>query len=106
MNNSHKTKREAIWFLVREKFPFIFLSIFAGIITIFAQKEGDALMPLYEMTLNERVSNSIYSYTLYLWKTFIPINFAIFYPHPGNTLSIFHLFCSAVLLLAISYGVF
>jgi hypothetical protein len=104
-SDSDKSTIEAVLFLGREKLPFIFFSILIGVITIFAQKEGDALKPVYEIAFSERISNSIYSYTLYLWKTFAPINFAIFYPHPGSTLTLFQLFCSSALLIAVTYGV-
>jgi len=38
--------------------------------------------------MNERILNAGYSYILYIYKMFWPIDLAVFYPHPGKTLDL------------------
>ncbi len=64
-----------------EKIPFFLLSLGFGIITILAQ-EG-AIQELGPVLKGyERALIVIYSYILYLWKFFLPINLSAAYPYP------------------------
>lgn len=64
-----------------EKIPFFLLSLAFGIITILAQ-EG-AIQELEPVLKGyERALIVIYSYILYLWKFFLPINLSAAYPYP------------------------
>ncbi|HQD33869.1 MAG TPA: tetratricopeptide repeat protein [Bacteroidales bacterium] len=64
-----------------EKIPFFLLSLAFGIITILAQ-EG-AIQELGPVLKGyERALIVIYSYMLYLWKFFLPINLSAAYPYP------------------------
>lgn len=64
-----------------EKLPFFLLSLAFGIITILAQ-EG-AIQELGPVLKGyERALIVIYSYILYFWKFFLPINLSAAYPYP------------------------
>ena len=64
-----------------EKLPFFLLSLAFGIITILAQEEAiQELGPVLKGY--ERALIVIYSYILYLWKFFLPINLSAAYPYP------------------------
>lgn len=64
-----------------EKLPFFLLSLAFGIITILAQEEAiQELGPVLKGY--ERALIVIYSYMLYLWKFFLPINLSAAYPYP------------------------
>jgi tetratricopeptide (TPR) repeat protein len=71
-----------------EKAPFFVFSAASGLITVFAHRQWEALMPTNALSLWTRLSNASFSYALYILKTLLPYKLAIFYPHPGNTLPI------------------
>ncbi|HEV8069096.1 MAG TPA: tetratricopeptide repeat protein [Planctomycetaceae bacterium] len=86
--------------LVVEKLPFLGLSVAFSAIASVAQSRGGAVvltMPFYL-----RVMNAIAVYVIYLAKTFIPINLAVYYPHPGYKLNWIDVVLSAILLLAVT----
>ena len=88
--------RFTIWPLIREKAPFVVLSLASCVITLQAQKaakyiaSADQLLPWYW-----RVANSLVFYTDYLGKIFWPVNLAIFYPYTPRHL--WDYICSALL---------
>ena len=88
--------RITIWPLIREKAPFVVLSLASCVITLQAQKaakyiaSADQLLPWYW-----RVANSLVFYTDYLGKIFWPVNLAIFYPYTPRHL--WDYICSALL---------
>lgn len=67
---------------VFEKIPFVLLSIGICVITIEAHKALSALA--IAMPLSWRIENAIVSIATYLQKTIVPVNFSVFYPHPGK----------------------
>jgi Flp pilus assembly protein TadD len=68
--------------LMAEKFPFFILAAASSVITFFAQRQGNAVMPLGGLSLRMRLENAPISYLRYLEKTFWPANLALFYPFP------------------------
>lgn len=74
-------------FCVYEKLPLLVLSVASSAITVVAQKSAGATTMMFELTLLSRISNSFASYASYIGKTLCPVNLAVLYPHPGNTLS-------------------
>lgn len=88
--------------LLREKIPLFILSAVSCGITFFAQKTGGAVSPLRVFSFSARFTNAVVSYTLYIAKLFPPFNLAIFYPHPQNSLPLWQVILSAIILLAIS----
>src|SRR5438477_10750100 len=52
-----------------------------------------------------RVQNAFASYMIYIWQTLWPTHLAVFYPHPNNTLAIWHVVLAIGFVLAISLAV-
>jgi hypothetical protein len=73
----------SIWRLISEKLPLIALTIPVGIVAVIAQQQAGALLPFESFSLGLRVANALISYVWYIWKTLIPSNLSVFYPHPG-----------------------
>ncbi len=76
-----------VFSLIIEKWPFFFLSLCIGLITVFGQKKVGALAPIKDLSFFERGINSLYNVFFYLEKTFFPLNLAPFYPY-SNSLTI------------------
>jgi tetratricopeptide (TPR) repeat protein len=74
--------------LVLEKMPFLLLTVAASIITYTAQNWRAGVATWEALPINERIWNAGYSYILYIYKMFWPIDLAVFYPHPGKTLAL------------------
>ncbi|MFC1798185.1 tetratricopeptide repeat protein [Thermodesulfobacteriota bacterium] len=80
----HKEEVKNALFLVREKIPFFFLTAASCVVTYTAQQTGGAVMSFEVNPFYARVANALVSYAKYLWKTFWPMQLAMFYPHPGT----------------------
>ncbi len=90
--------------LVREKWPFFVLSIVSCVVTIIAQKSGEAVRTLEQVSPGLRVENAAVAYALYLWKTIWPADLAVYYPLPDQIPPLAVL-ASLAVLLAISMAV-
>ena len=66
--------------LLREKLPFFFAALAAGVVTLFTQRE--AMFPLAALPLAQRAANALLAYAAYLGDTFWPRGLAVFYPLP------------------------
>jgi hypothetical protein len=66
--------------LLLEKLPLLALSVASAIVTVVVQTNSETL-PII-LPYPDRIANAIFSYTVYIWKTFFPTRFAVFYPHP------------------------
>ncbi|MBT5551768.1 MAG: tetratricopeptide repeat protein [Nitrospina sp.] len=73
--------------LVREKISLFLLVAASSTATFIVQKSGGALQAMEVNTLPTRLTNAMVSYLVYLEKAAWPIELAVFYPHPGNTLA-------------------
>jgi protein O-mannosyl-transferase len=69
--------KRTIFYLIREKIPFIVLSAVSSIITLHAQK----VLETNQISLNIRIANAFSSYLNYIGKMIWPGHLAIFYPH-------------------------
>ncbi|MCE5211424.1 MAG: tetratricopeptide repeat protein [Deltaproteobacteria bacterium] len=67
--------------LVREKIPFLCLTIAVSIIALWSQNKFGAMAKMENIAFTEKFSNAIISYIVYLEKTFWPFNLAVFYPY-------------------------
>jgi hypothetical protein len=85
--------------LLLEKLPLLALSAASCAVTLWAQKAGGSVD--FSVPLGTRVANAVYSYLIYLWKTFWPSGFAILYPLP-NRISFWKPTIAALLLCAVS----
>jgi tetratricopeptide (TPR) repeat protein len=70
--------------IVTEKIPFLLLALVVSVVTFATQTEGRGLEAITGLPLSNRLANAVISYWRYLDKTFLPINLAVFYPHPGS----------------------
>ncbi len=90
-------------FLVLEKVPLFLLAAASGVITLLAQRSGNAVRTLGgEYSARARFGNVVISYVRYLGKAFWPVRLAAFYPHPGNALPRWEILASAALLLIVT----
>ncbi len=69
--------------LLLEKLPLMLIAIVVAMLAIMDQQQhgavgDDALYPLAV-----RVGNAATSYCTYLGQMFVPVNMAVYYPHPG-----------------------
>jgi tetratricopeptide (TPR) repeat protein len=66
--------------LLREKVPFLLLSLLSSIITFQAQQIGGAVATIEVLPLVYRLENALVSYASYLEKALWPSALAVFYP--------------------------
>jgi tetratricopeptide (TPR) repeat protein len=94
-------RRPGIW-LVAEKIPFFLLSFASAVVTYRVQEAGGALKTQIPLAL--RAENALTAYAGYLAKAMIPYPLSFFYPHPMNSLSPFHVWGAAMLLLCVTWA--
>jgi tetratricopeptide (TPR) repeat protein len=70
------------WHLVREKIPFLILSLGSCVVTVVAQMHGGAVLSLERLSFGERAENAVVSCIRYLGKMVWPVNLAMPYPPP------------------------
>ncbi len=98
---SEKFSRASFSWLVTEKLPLFALSAASAVITMIAQRAGASIQGSFSFGV--RLENAVYAYAMYVWKTFWPAGFAIYYPHPGNSLGPGRVGLAAVFLGAVSF---
>lgn len=86
--------------IVAEKIPFVVFSLASSVITYIVQKQK-AVVSFDESPLVSNLSNAAVSYVLYIYKTFVPIKLAVFYPFQSN-ISIFKIVAATMALLVVS----
>jgi Tfp pilus assembly protein PilF len=86
--------------LVLEKLPFFALTAIFSVVVAVAQSHGGAVLRALPLSL--RLMNAVVVYAIYLGKTLIPINLAVYYPHPGFKLGWTEVVGSGLVLLAIT----
>jgi len=67
-----------------EKLPFFALSLLSSVITVLAQKAGNALTPFESLPLLTRVIVGAKSLVSYLWMTAVPVDLRPVYLYPVN----------------------
>lgn len=95
--------QQSVTRLILEKLPLLALSAIGSAITLWVQKMDGAVRSVQTFPLSQRLGNALFSYFLYIWKTFWPFGLSIFYPHPGPTLSVGAMSLSAAVLGGISF---
>jgi len=88
-------------FSLREKIPFLLLSVVSSVTTIYAQNKGGALKTLDLFSLWQRMGNAVTSYCKYLFKTVWPTDLAIYYPFP-KSIVIWQVVLSFIVLLLVT----
>jgi tetratricopeptide (TPR) repeat protein len=84
--------------IVLEKTPFLLLSLFSSIVTIFAQHSGSAIASLKFASFSSRVVIAAHAFYLYIQKMILPVHLVPLYPYPQEV----RLF-TAPFLLSISF---
>ncbi len=88
--------------LLVEKLPLLVLSAASAVITMQAQRAGGALRSAAQFSIGVRLENAVVAYATYLWKMIWPSHLAPLYPHPGDSLAVWQLVISALVLLAVT----
>jgi tetratricopeptide (TPR) repeat protein len=96
-------RREQRWAkLLTEKVPLFILSAASCFITLLVQRGNTAID---QLPFQWRLNNAIVSYVVYLWQMIWPVNLAVFYPHPNDSLSLWQIVGALLLLGAITCSV-
>jgi tetratricopeptide (TPR) repeat protein len=78
-------ERKWSWKLIKEKIPFLILSLVFGIIAIGAQQSSDAFHDIMFFSLPERFIIAGYCFIIYLLKIIAPLNLSAYYPYPPGS---------------------
>lgn len=97
-NNS---KASLSW-LALEKVPLLLLSAASAVVTVKAQKAGDAIGSMVQYPLAARLENAIVAYVRYIGKAVWPTRLTPIYPHPGSSVKMWQVSAAAILLLTIT----
>lgn len=89
-------------YLVVEKLPLFVLAAADSVVTVLAQRAGNAVRTVTEVPVSARLQNVFVSYVRYIDKVFWPSRLAPMYPRPGNSLPAWQVVGAAVLLLLLS----
>jgi Flp pilus assembly protein TadD len=98
---SESPTRSFSWLLL-EKLPLLFLSAASAVITMHAQRAGNAVRTVVEWSLATRLENAAVSYARYLGIAFWPWRLAPFYPRPEQALHAAPVAASTGLLLLLT----
>ena len=93
--------RFSFGWLLLEKAPFLLLSAADAVITVFAQKSMNAITDV-DFSLLIRLENAAISYVSYILKMFWPTQLAVFYPHPGSSVSLRRAFFAFLFVFALT----
>ncbi len=88
--------------LILEKLPLLALSAASAVITMKAQRAGNAVSSLVKYPLSVRMENAIVSYARYVGKAFWPIHLSPVYPHPADSLKSWQVFAALLFLLTVT----
>ena len=88
--------------LLMEKLPLLALSAASAAITMQAQQAGGAVRSTAQFSLGVRLENAVVAYATYLWKMIWPAHLAPLYPHPGDSLAVWQVAISAMVLLVVT----
>lgn len=91
--------------LVIEKIPLFLLSFVASIGTFLVYSRQSVIEPYELLSLQSRLANSLVSYVTYIGKTIWPRSLGVLYPHPGNSLPMWHAVGAGLLLVVITLTV-
>ena len=92
--------------LFLEKIPLLILSAASAVVTIKAQKAGNAIGSVTRYPIPIRLENALVSYTRYLGKCFWPSHLAPMYPFRAGSLTVPWVAASVLLLMAVTAFVF
>jgi protein O-mannosyl-transferase len=88
--------------IVVEKLPLFVLSMASAAVTLAAQRSVQATAMNAQIGIAWRAANAAVTTVVYLLKAVVPTGLAIFYPHPGTSISIPLVLVSIAALAAIT----
>jgi tetratricopeptide (TPR) repeat protein len=94
-----KNKEQTFLQLFLEKVPLFTLSAASCVVTLWVQRGVE--VPVQVLSIQDRISNAMVSYAVYLHKMVWPVGLAAFYPH-AKTWPVWQVAGAALLLLAIT----
>jgi tetratricopeptide (TPR) repeat protein len=86
VTDQHTDERLGIFRLLWEKVPFFALTVVSSIVTFIVQERGGAMKVLNPYSLQTRIINAFVAYIEYIVNMIWPVELAVLYPHPGNSL--------------------
>jgi tetratricopeptide (TPR) repeat protein len=92
--------------LILEKIPLFLLSALSALITLRAQRIGDAVRSTIECPFGLRIENAVVSYVCYLRDVLFPRHLAPIYPYPEEFFRPWKLALAVLILVCISVLVF
>lgn len=90
--------------LLLEKLPLFAIAGVVALLALRDQQQHGAVGDNVLYPLSIRLGNAAISYCAYLGQTVLPIELAIYYPHPGTALNLGAAVASAALLVLITLG--
>src|SRR5262245_61167751 len=98
---AHKSEvRRRLPTLIKEKIPFLALSTFSCMATLFAQRQGPSAID--QLPFLWRLENAFVTYVTYVWQMLWPARLAVFYPHPNDRLPLLQVTGAVALLVGTS----
>ncbi len=90
--------------VILEKLPLLAMSLASSVVTFKAQHAAGAVQPIELLPLGRRLANAVSAYAGYLYKTFWPVDLAVFYPFPDE-IPVAHVLIALSVLIGITIGV-
>jgi tetratricopeptide (TPR) repeat protein len=91
------------WPVIREKIPFLALSLVSCAVTYWAQRKGGAITPVTALPIESRIENALTSYAAYLEKLLWPSGLACFYPFPREAPGAARVFAMLAVVAAVTF---
>jgi tetratricopeptide (TPR) repeat protein len=95
-------RSRSLRFLILEKFPLFILAAADSVVTVFAQRAGNAVRTISEVPIGQRLANIPVSYVRYLGKLLWPAQLAPLYPRSVNASPGWQVIGAIALLLLVS----
>jgi tetratricopeptide (TPR) repeat protein len=95
-------RSRSLHFLILEKLPLFILAAADSVVTVFAQRAGNAVRTISEVPIGQRLGNIPISYVRYLGKLLWPAQLAPLYPRSVNALPGWQVIGASALLLLVS----
>jgi tetratricopeptide (TPR) repeat protein len=87
--------------LIQEKLPLLALCVGSVILTVIAQRTV-SIRTLERFPMDVRLENAVYAYAMYVWRTFVPLHLALFYPYARQGFAIWKIGLAGLFLVAVS----
>jgi protein O-mannosyl-transferase len=84
-----------------EKIPFVALSIASSVLTVLAQRAGEAVTAIETIPLSTRILVALKSLIAYLWKMIAPLRVVPYYPYPNDASPFSIEYLSGIILVVV-----